>query len=770
MAKTPNKKGGLGIFAVVVIILAALVATTFNTIKNGINLGLDLQGGFEILYEVSPLNEGTSQDAIDMTVVTNSISKRINVLGVSEPDIVVEGDNRIRVQMAGVEDQESARAMIGTTANLTFRDINDNEMADSSILTEGGASLAYDENNRPIVSLKIADGSKFGEVTSQIAAMGSGQNVMIIWLDWEEGDTYAAEAAKAAQGLEPKYISAATVQQTISGNCQISGSFTEQYARTLANLINSGSLPVKLTEISSNVVSAEFGADALSKTATAGAIGIALVMLLMIIRYRMPGIIAAIMLVAYLWAVFGLYALMGAVFTLSGIGALVLGVGMTVDANIINYERIRQELYKGRSVKASVAEGQKLSFSAIFDAQFTTLIAALIMYVWGNGAVKGFATMLILTVVMTLVINVGLSKWLLSLVVGSGIADGKIGWFGVKPNQVPDVSKGESQFYTGTHHFDYVGNAFQWLRVAGLVMAVALFMGVVNTARGNGFVNLGIDFASGTKLTVTSETTPVTVADVSAELNELGYADFAYQGSGEYTVYATTKASLTTEELSKIKDTFEAKYGVEPGDNVVTPVVGKELVRNAIILTVVAWIAMMAYVTFRYEWDYALGCLVALVHDVVLVLASFSILRMEVNIELISVLLTIIGYSINNSIVVFDRVREVMAEQTGKLTADSYKRIVNDSLDKTIKMSIVSSISTIIPVIALLAFGSHSIITFIFAMFVGLIAGTFSSIFVAPYVWIYVRTKYTGKGVKPKKQKKETREALDEFTIKGINA
>ncbi len=769
MAKTPKKKGGLSVFAVVVIVLAALVATTFNTIKTHLNLGLDLQGGFEILYEASPLNEGTSQDAVDMTVVSNSISKRVNVLGVSEPDIVVEGNNRIRVQLAGVEDQESARQMIGTTANLTIRDVNDVELADSSILSEGGASLAYDENGRPVVSLKIKDSSKFGEITSSISKRTNGENVMIIWLDWEEGDTYAAELVKSMSGQEPKYISAASVHTQINGDCQITGSFTETYARNLANLINSGSLPVKLTEISSNVVSAEFGADALQKTALAGVIGILAVMALMIARYRMPGIIAAIMLVAYLWAVFGLYSLMGAVFTLSGIGALVLGVGMTVDANIINYERIRQELYKGRSIQAAVAEGQKLSFSAIFDAQFTTLIAALIMYIWGNGAVKGFATMLIITVVMTLVINVGLSKWLLSLVVGSGVADGKIGWFGVKETQVPDIAKGQSQFYTGTHHFDYVGNADKWLKIAGVVMVLALGLGVMNTARGQGFVNLGIDFASGTKLTVTSEETPVTIADVSAEMNELGYSDFAYQSSGEYAVYATTKASLTTDELAKIKDAFTAKYGVEPGDNVVTPVVGKELVRNAIILTIVAWIAMMAYVTFRYEVDYALGCIVALVHDVVLVLASFCILRMEVNIELISVLLTIIGYSINNSIVVFDRVRETMASQTRKLNKDDYKKLVNESLDKTIKMSIVSSISTILPVVALLAFGSRSIITFIFAMFVGLIAGTFSSIFVAPTVWLKLREKNNGKP-KAKKTKKVEREVLDEYTVKGINA
>ena len=761
MASKQNKKGNLGIFLVVVAAIAALVALTFGKIRDSLNLGLDLQGGFEILYEVTPLNEGSE---IDMTAVTNSISKRINVLGVNEPEIVVEGNDRVRVQLAGIEDQETARSMIGTTANLTFRDPDDEELADSSILVEGGASLAY-QDGTPIVSLEIADQTKFAEITSTISQRSD--NIMIIWLDWEEGDTYTAEAAKAAAGEEPKYISAAQVRSQISGNCIIEGNFTEEEARTLANLINSGSLPVKLTEISSNVVSAEFGADALSKTAVAGAVGIALVMLFMIIMYRLPGIVAAIMLVFYIWAVFGLYSLMGAVFTLSGIGALVLGVGMTVDANIINYERIKQEIYKGRSIRASVAEGQKQSFSAVFDAQFTTLIAALIMYMWGNGAVKGFATMLIITVVMTLVVNVAFSRWMLNLLVGSGMCDGKPGLFNVKQSQIPDVKKGQSQFYTGTHQFNYTGNAKWQVRLSCAIFVIALVMGFVNMGKGNGFFNLGIDFASGTRLTISSDEA-VTVDDVDAVMEDLGYTNFAYQASGENTVYATTKTALTTDELKTIKNTFKEKYGEEPGDNVVTPVVGKDLVRNAIILTLVAWIAMMIYVTFRYEWDYALGCIIALVHDVAMVLAVFTIARMEVNTEVISVLLTIIGYSINNSIVVFDRVREIMATNTKKMNKEEYDNVINEALDATIKMSINSSISTMLPVIMLLVMGSGAIFTFIFAMFIGLIAGTLSSIFIAPTAWRWARSRFNKDGTG--KKKKEKKEALDEYTFKGINA
>lgn len=765
--KTKIRKGPLGLIGLVIVVIGIVTATTFSTIKDNLNLGLDLRGGFEILYEVEPLNEGAS---MDMNAVINSISKRINVLGVSEPSISVEGDNRVRVQLAGVADQDTAREMIGTTANLTFRDVDDNELADSSILSEGGATLAYDENGQPVVSLKIKDSEKFGEITKEISGKSSGENIMIIWLDYTEGESYKAEAAKANQGEEPAYISAATVSSQITGDCQISGRFTEDEARTLANLINSGSLPVKMTEISSNVVSAEFGSDALEKTAMAGMIGVALIALFLIIRYRVPGMLASIMLVAYLWAVFGLYSAIGAVFTLSGIGALVLGVGMTVDVNIIYFERIRQELYKGHSVPNAISQGQTVSFSAIFDSQFTTLITALIMYIWGTGSVKGFATMLIVTVAMTMVINVCLSRFLMNRLSASHICDTHPEWFGVRKSQMPDLSKGENQFYTGTRNLNYTGISKKIITVAVIIIAAAAGMGIFQTVSGNGPVNLGIDFSSGTKLTVVSETA-LTTDQVQAEMEKLGYDDFSYQSAGDNTVYAITKDSIETSELTQLKADLEKTFGIEPGDNVVTPVVGRDLVRNAVILTLVAWIAMLAYITVRYEFDYAIGCLSALIHDVLIVLSFFAIFRMEVNTDLVSVLLTIIGYSINNSIIVFDRIRENMeGRNASTMRAEEYDAVVNTSVDQTFNMMINGSLTTLLPVILLLLIGSRSIFTFNIAMFVGLIAGTFSSIFVAPTVWRTLRKKGKSTSPKQKKTKTEKKEILDEYTIKGINA
>ena len=369
------KKSRLVIFGITVATIIAIIAVSVLPIKNGMKLGLDLQGGFEILYEVSPL-EG--KDLPGMAAVAQSVSKRVDVLGVNEPEITVEGENRIRVQLAGVKDADQARRVISSTANLTFRDVNDNLLMDATVLTEGGSSVSYDEYGNPVVSLKLADQSKFYEVTSTVAAMGEGKNLMVAWLDFEEGDSYAAEAAKA----EPKFISAASVKEGInSTSAMISGNFTVEEATELKDLINSGSLPVKMNESYSNAVTADYGVNAFSATMLAGGIGVLLIMVFMIAYYRLPGVVSAITIATYLLVVFLINNLMGAVFTLSGIAALVLGVGMAVDSNILTFERIKDALYTGRSVKKAFYEGSSKSFVTILDAQFTTFIAAVILFI-----------------------------------------------------------------------------------------------------------------------------------------------------------------------------------------------------------------------------------------------------------------------------------------------------------------------------------------------------------------------------------------------------
>ena len=448
------KKSRLAAFGIIVATIIAVIIAFASDIRNSMTLGLDLQGGFEILYQVTPL-EG--QEMPDMEAVVSSVRKRVDVLGVSEPEITVEGNDRIRVSLAGVDSPDQARRIISSTANLTFRDVNDNLLMDASVLEEGGASVGQDQYGNYVVNLSLKDSDTFYQVTSEIAQRSSGQNLIVAWLDYEEGQSYAAESRKE----DPAYISAATVSEGISGNsAQISGNFTQESATELKDLINSGSLPVQLTEQYSDVVSADYGLGAFSTTMLAGAIGVAAVMLFMICVYRLPGVISAITLAVYIFVVFLLYKAMGAVFTLSGISALVLGVGMAVDSNILTFERIKDAMYHGRSVQSAFREGSRESFRTILDAQMTTLISAIILYLLGTGSVKGFATMLIVSTLTTLLLIVFVARFLLGLLVKSGCLDNRYELFSVRKNDVPDVSKNEERRkFPIFRKFDFVGKA-----------------------------------------------------------------------------------------------------------------------------------------------------------------------------------------------------------------------------------------------------------------------------------------------------------------------
>lgn len=758
------KKSRLAAFGIIVATIIAVIIAFASDIRNSMTLGLDLQGGFEILYQVTPL-EG--QEMPDMEAVVSSVRKRVDVLGVSEPEITVEGNDRIRVSLAGVDSPDQARRIISSTANLTFRDVNDNLLMDASVLEEGGASVGQDQYGNYVVNLSLKDSDTFYQVTSEIAQRSSGQNLIVAWLDYEEGQSYAAESRKE----DPAYISAATVSEGISGNsAQISGNFTQESATELKDLINSGSLPVQLTEQYSDVVSADYGLGAFSTTMLAGAIGVAAVMLFMICVYRLPGVISAITLAVYIFVVFLLYNAMGAVFTLSGIAALVLGVGMAVDSNILTFERIKDAMYHGRSVQSAFREGSRESFRTILDAQMTTLISAIILYLLGTGSVKGFATMLIVSTLTTLLLIVFVARFLLGLLVKSGCLDGRYELFSVRKNDVPDVSKNEERRkFPIFRKFDFVGKAKYFIFTSLAVIVVAAGCMLYHGVNGEGIMNFGIDFSSGTSLIVQSDSTIDSDA-LTQQLADLGIEvdSIRLGGSENTTANVYIKEAIDSEQLSQVKTTLQETYGHEVNDNIVTPVIGRELVRNAVIISLLAWIGILIYVSIRFKWDYALSGIVALIHDVIIILAFCAILRLEINTEIVAVLLTIIGYSINNSIVVFDRIRENVRKTRGHLDKDGYRTLVNEALATTCTRSVFSTLTTMLPVIALLLFGSDGISVFNLTLLIGLIAGAGSSLFIAAQLWYYLRLHKKPK--KAKKKKKQTgKKELDEMTIPGIN-
>ncbi len=759
------KKSRFIVFGITVVTIFAIIAASFGSVKDGMKLGLDLQGGFEILYEVSPL-EGKNMP--DMSAVAESVNKRVDVLGVNEPEITVEGNNRIRVQLAGVKNADQARRVISSTANLTFRDVNDNLLMDASVLKEGSASVGYDEYGNPLVNLKLADQKKFYEVTKEVASKSEGENLMVAWLDFDEKtDSYAKEA----NAENPKFISAARVQEGInSTSAQISGNFTKEEAKELSDLINSGSLPVKMTEIYSDSVTADYGTDAFSVTMFAGAVGIGLIMLFMILYYRLPGVISAVTIAAYVFVVFVLYNLMGAVFTLSGIAALVLGVGMAVDSNILTFERIRDALYSGRSVRTAFYEGSSKSFITIFDAQVTTFISALILFEFGKGSVKGFATMLMVSTITTLLLIVFIAKFLLKQLVESGWLDDKRSWFGVKESNIPDVSKGQERFYFGRFKsFDFVGKAKYFIFTSLAVLVIGAGCMTFNGVKGNGIFNFGIDFTSGTKITVQSDT-PIDKSTLNNQLKDLGIQANSIEINGENNQNATVfvKDAIKTEKMDTVKAELKKTYKHDVNENTVTPVIGKELVQNAVLISILAWIGVMIYISVRFKWDYALSGIVALVHDVFIILAFCAIFRLEVNTEIIAVMLAIIGYSINNSIVVFDRIRDQVKERRHEtLNAVTYREIVNVALQNTATRSILSTFTTVLPVICLLGFGSNAIFTFCLALCIGLLAGAGSSLFIAAQLWYQIRVHEKPK--KAKKHKPRKKEEKEEMIVPGLN-
>lgn len=733
-------RGRIIAFFLLVIVLIGMIGTTSLPIAKDIKLGLDLQGGFEVLYEVTALEDGQKINQDVLADTTDALSSRINVLGVSEPVIQIEGDDRIRVQLAGVEDQATARELLSTEANLTFRNAEDEVMLAGKDLKQGGAAANFDENGQPVVTLELNDPGKFAEITSEISQMPPPSNVLVIWLDFEEGvDSYAAEVAKP----DPKFVSAPRVSQRInSPSVEISGAFTVEETQNLAGILNAGALPVSLEEIYSTSVGAQFGAEALDQTIFAAAVGIALVLLFMLVYYRVPGLIAVITLTVYVYLILLVFEMIGGVLTLPGIAAIMLGVGMAVDANIITYERIREELRVGRSVKESFKAGAADSFSAILDANVTTLIAAIVLFIFGTSSVKGFATLLIISILVSFITAVWGSRLLLGLWVNSGVLDGKYGLFGLRKSLVhkPEENLEILDLSTRFDRFDFARNRNKFF-IASIALIVA-GMVVIGVFR----LNLGIDFSSGTRVEITADS-ELSQSEVEGFLEEAGYETDGVVISGDNNNIGVARYTedFSQEQINELKSLAVDEYGVEPNISTVSPTVGIELAKNALKALAYAALGIIIYVAFRFEWRMGVASVVALLHDAFFIVAAFSLLRLEVDITFIAAILTIVGYSINDTIVTFDRIRENMRRMKKIDTIDALEDIVNKSLRQTLGRSVNTVLTVIFVVIALLVFGAPSITNFSIALLIGLIAGTYSSIFIAAQLWLVLKKRELNK-------------------------
>lgn len=706
------------IFFVVIALFSLIYIPLFNDMK----FGLDLKGGFEVLYQVKR-SDGKKLASSDMSSTYDVLKRNVDSLGVSEPEITMEGTDRIRVKLAGVTDIEGARRALSNVANISFRDTDDKLLMDASVIS--GAKLSYDESGKPAISLQVKDKEKFLAATTEISKKESGKNLMVIWYNYENGVNSYAKDSETCGEEGSLCLSAATVSQGFSSDVIITGNFEKEEAESLATSINAGSISTKLTEISSQNVNASYGEGVLTKTFTAGIIGMVLVILFMTILYKFYGFISGVNLLLYMLLVMGVFWLIGGVLTLPGIAALVLGIGMAVDSCVVTSERIKEELQSGKNLKTAYENGNKESWSTIFDANVTTFIVAIVLFIFGESSIKGFATMLMITIFATMFIMVFINRQILKAFVKTNIFD-------KKPNIFIKFEKKNNKSLKKIKI-----NSIKIIKKCITITLIYLVIGVIFLAV-NG-LNLGIDFKAGSDITLSADN--MKTSEVKKDLEDMGYkiASITKQENNE--IYVRLNNELKEDGINKVNNHFEEKYNAKTEINVVTNIVKQELVKNAIYSVLIAAVAIIIYISFRFKFSYAISSILALAHDVLFVIILFSIFKIEVNVIFIAALLTIVGYSINNTIVVFDRIRENLGKFKKKLTKEELKGVVNDSISNTFNRSLYTTITTLIPVICLIIFGSKGILPFNIAMIFGLVAGCYSSMLLAGQIWYLIEKK-----------------------------
>lgn len=708
-----------------------------------INYGLDLQGGFEVLYQVSPIEGELNSDMVYNTY--KSILKRIDILGVSEPEISIEGEDKIRIRLAGVKNKDEAREILSSTAVLTFRDPSDNILLTSDVLG-GNAKVSTDNQGRYVISLSIKDKDAFYEATKKVKDMMD--NRMVIWLDFEEGvDSFRKEEKKCGSDSS-NCLSAPYVNEAFASDVVIQGNFTKESAKKLTDLINSGALPTKLEEISSRTVEASFGENALNKTLIAGVIGIVLVIILMIIIYRFSGFITGVCFIIYTVCSLYIFYLINGVLTLPGIAAMLLGIGMAADSAIICFERIKEQLKMGNNLSNSFETGNKTSLSSIIDSNITTIIVAIILFILGQSSVKGFATMLIINIIVTVIVMVYLERQILKLFIKTTYFDDKLNLFiGVNKKKITKSKEIEVPF----KKLNFISIAKKYT-IGILIVIIVCGIATILTK-----YNLGVDFTGGTSITINSDT------DLANDIKELNYTLKDYKIENNNSTYIIDEV-LNKDEIKSLNDYIESNYELSSDIYVVSDVVKKELVKNAIKALIISSIAIIIYVSIRFKFNYAISGIIALLHDVVLTILFFGLFNIEINSTFIAAVLTIIGYSINDTIVTFDMIRELYKEKKNVKTSEDINKIVDTSVKRVLSRTILTSVTTIIPVIILLIMGAREIVNFNIALLVGFIFGTLSSIFVSNYLWSkleYIRI------TKPIKDDDD--DEITEYKVKGIN-
>ena len=711
MKKKFSKNQGAAALLIMALILgglayyASLILSSTGIGENmSIKLGLDLAGGVSITYQVE--DENPTAEQINDTVY--KLQKRIEGYS-TESSVYREGEDRITVEIPGVTDANAILEELGKPGSLEFRTPEGETFMTGDMVEDAQATATEDKmkNKDYVVDLILTEegAAAFAEMTSA----NVGKELPIVYDDQVISDPIVNEAIT-------------------DGRAQISGMGSFEAADNLASNIRIGSLSLQLSELRSNVVGAQLGSSAISSSLKAAAIGLVIVMLFMMIVYFVPGIAASLALVIYTCLVIATLFLFEVTLTLPGIAGIILSIGMAVDANVIIFARIREEIASGKSVGTSITTGFQKALSAIIDGNVTTLIAAGVLGMLGSGTVKGFASTLAIGIILSMFTALVVTRLILNALYALGLKDEK--YFG-KGKELKTLRLVERK------------NILFGISIV-VIAAGFVAMGVYGS-KGNA-LNYGLDFMGGTSTTVPFDKN-YTIEEIDKDMIPLvegvtGDSDVQttqVEGNNEIIFKTRTLTLAEREELNKV---FEDNYNVKEGiqSETISSTVSSEMRKDAVTAVMIAVICMLIYIWFRFsDARFAVSAILALVHDVLIVLTCYAVVRISVGNTFIACMLTIIGYSINDTIVIFDRIRE----NTKKKVKDEKElcEIANQSLTQTLSRSINTSITTFIMVFMLWLLGVATIRDFALPLMVGLISGSYSSVCIATQLWFVLKRK-----------------------------
>ncbi len=718
---------------------------SISSIKDAMKFGLDINGGVYVVLEADKEDiEGLSATELSevMEQTRAVLNNRVNAMGISEATVSLEGTNRLRVEMPGVKDAQEAINQIGKTAQLRFLLADGSEVLTGDQVKDAHIDTDTENGGYKIVLEFSSEGtSRFEEATRRTAGnqvtaskefsdMGISSQAVIIMLDDEIITAPVADTV---------------ISQSECTITQNGGGYAKEEASTTAALIRGGALPVSLNEISSSVQTATIGVDALNKSIVAGAVGLALVFVLMLVMYNLLGLIADIALLLYVLLVLWIMAGIGSVLTLPGIAGIILSIGMAVDANVIIFARIKEEIGQGKTIRVAVSQGFKNALTTVLDAQITTLIASVVLYEIGSTTVKGFALTLMIGIIVSIFTAVVITQLFVGLIADSKTF-AKNKYFGVNEDGTPKTFIKKE--------FGFIKNRKIFYSVSAVVIAVGLIFSVVR-----GF-NYGIDFTGGTMIQLNMGQTVDTeeVKDVLADF-DLKDMTVVLGGDNNDQIIIKTTNALNNDDRGEVVSVLQEKYGI--GDEAVLaseefgPTVGRELKTNAVKSVLIAAIGMLIYVIFRFKsWKYGVSSILGVFHDVLMVLAFYAIFNVTINNPFIAGILTVVGYSINDTIVIFDRIRE----NKKLFKKDNNETVIDRSINQTLNRSVMTSLTTLICMIPLFFMVSTSIREFVLPLMVGVLVGTYSSIFLcSPLFYEFSRSeersKYMTAQAKSKKKK-----------------